>query len=218
MAGKKRSKSRGPDPNKDPGRVRFQDRNDWKFQALIEASPDMIVVYDPDGNTTYINPAFEENYGWSMAELIGKNIDFVPPQEVQRTLEAWRRTRSGEKIFFETRRYTKDGRVLDIQLRTAMLKDDRGNHVASVVIHRDITPLKQAEREREKLIQDLQHALSRIKTLSGLLPICASCKRIRDDQGYWNQIETYIQSHSAAEFSHGICPDCVKKLYPDWTR
>jgi hypothetical protein len=64
------------------------------------------------------------------------------------------------------------------------------------------------------LIRELQEALSKVKTLSGLLPICASCKKIRDDKGYWNQIETYIGAHSEAEFSHGICPDCLIKLYP----
>jgi hypothetical protein len=57
--------------------------------------------------------------------------------------------------------------------------------------------------------------LANIKTLSGLLPICASCKKIRDDKGYWNQIETYIKNHSDATFTHGICPDCMEKLYPD---
>jgi len=61
----------------------------------------------------------------------------------------------------------------------------------------------------------LDQALARVKTLSGLLPICASCKRIRDDQGYWFQIESYLRRHTEADFSHGICPDCVDRLYPD---
>lgn len=63
---------------------------------------------------------------------------------------------------------------------------------------------------------NLQKALSKIKVLSGFLPICASCKKIRDDKGYWSQIEVYIRDHSEAEFSHSICPTCVKKLYPDF--
>ncbi|OGW23939.1 MAG: hypothetical protein A2X55_07420 [Nitrospirae bacterium GWB2_47_37] len=75
---------------------------------------------------------------------------------------------------------------------------------------------KKAEGEREKVIDDLREANSKIKILSGLLPICASCKKIRDDKGYWNRIETYIHDHSEAEFSHGICPDCAKKLYPEY--
>ena len=73
-----------------------------------------------------------------------------------------------------------------------------------------------AERERDRLIVDLKEALSKVKLLSGLLPICSNCKKIRDDQGYWNQIEKYIGEHSNAQFSHGICPECAKKLYPDF--
>jgi len=67
--------------------------------------------------------------------------------------------------------------------------------------------------EREELIRNLQEALGKVKQLSGFLPICASCKKIRDDQGYWNQIEAYICEHSEAEFSHGICPDCARRIY-----
>ncbi|MBF0496986.1 MAG: response regulator [Deltaproteobacteria bacterium] len=69
--------------------------------------------------------------------------------------------------------------------------------------------------ERQKLLQELKEALTSVKTLRGLLPICAHCKKIRDDKGYWNQIESYIRTHSEADFSHGICPECVKKDYPD---
>ncbi len=68
--------------------------------------------------------------------------------------------------------------------------------------------------ERQKLIEDLTDALKNIKTLRGLVPICASCKKIRDDKGYWNEVETYVSQHSEAEFSHGVCPQCLKKQYP----
>jgi hypothetical protein len=78
-----------------------------------------------------------------------------------------------------------------------------------------IAALRQAEEEKERLIAQLQEALANVKTLSGLLPICFSCKQIRDDKGYWNQIETYIRDHTQAEFTHGICPACARKLYPD---
>lgn len=75
---------------------------------------------------------------------------------------------------------------------------------------------QQAEEEREKLVRELQEALDKIKTLRGIIPICASCKKIRDDKGYWNQIEAYIRDHSDAEFSHGLCPECAKKIYPGY--
>jgi len=73
-----------------------------------------------------------------------------------------------------------------------------------------------AGEERKELITELKEALSKVKTLSGLLPICANCKKIRDDKGYWNQIEVYIRDHSEADFSHSICPECAKKLYPEF--
>ena len=79
----------------------------------------------------------------------------------------------------------------------------------------DITTRKLADEAKEELIAGLQHALDEVNLLSGMLPICASCKKIRDDQGYWNKIESYITNHSKVEFSHSICPDCAKKLYPD---
>ena len=72
--------------------------------------------------------------------------------------------------------------------------------------------------EREKTILNLEKAIKEVKTLQGILPICASCKKIRDDKGYWSQVDTYIHEHSGTEFSHGICPDCAKKLYPEFVK
>ncbi len=71
------------------------------------------------------------------------------------------------------------------------------------------------ENERQRLVKELKEALSKVKVLSGLVPICANCKNIRDDEGFWNHIEVYLQSHSSIEFTHGICPTCVRKLYPE---
>ncbi len=75
---------------------------------------------------------------------------------------------------------------------------------------------KQKEDERKKLVEELQLALDEVKNLQGCLPICANCKKIRDDEGYWQGIEKYVQSHSEASFSHGICPDCARSLYPEF--
>ena len=72
-------------------------------------------------------------------------------------------------------------------------------------------------RERERLIKELQSAISQIKTLRGIVPICSNCKKIRDDKGYWQMVEKYVSDHSDAEFSHGICPECVEKLYPEYS-
>lgn len=83
-------------------------------------------------------------------------------------------------------------------------------------IKSEIEERRKAQSEKDQLILQLKDALSKVKVLSGLLPICAICKKIRDDTGYWNQLEAFIGKHSDAEFSHGICPDCAKTHYPDF--
>ena len=116
---------------------------------------------------------------------------------------------------------------------TIMLRDVTERVAAQRVLHQSKEELEHRVKERttaleetnvrlheeiarrRALIQELQLALGEIKTLSGLLPICASCKKIRDDKGYWNQIEVFIRDHSDAEFSHGMCPDCITQLYPE---
>lgn len=207
------------DDRSKPGKSRqASESGDAKFKALMDASPDPIVVYDAGGNTTYMNPAFETVYGFSPEDVMGQTIDYVPADERGKTLDAWQRAIQGEKLMLETRRYTKDGRTLHVQMSTAIIRDDSGQHLESIVIHRDITPLKEAETLKEKLIAELRAALKRVQTLSGLVPICSNCKKIRDDKGYWNHLEQYIEDYSEALFSHGICPDCSDSLYggQDW--
>lgn len=96
-----------------------------------------------------------------------------------------------------------------------LVKDEINVHLIERSIRYSIIQ-KESEAEKDRLIEELKEAMQRIKTLSGLIPICASCKKIRDDRGYWKQVETYIKEHTEAEFSHGICPDCAKRLYPNY--
>jgi len=105
------------------------------------------------------------------------------------------------------------GFVSNIRRRLQAQKEKIQKAHAEIKI--EIEERKRAQIEKDNLIVELEDALHKVKALSGLLPICASCKKIRDDKGYWNQIEAYIRDHSEAEFSHGICPDCAKKLYPN---
>jgi hypothetical protein len=117
----------------------------------------------------------------------------------------------GMSIFIETQRTRRDGQKMDVSIIAVPVDESHGEKMA-YVLYRDITQKKKEERERETLIDQLQKALSDVKTLGGLLPICAWCKKIRDDQGYFHQIEAFITNHSAAKFTHGICPDCRAKL------
>ncbi len=96
-----------------------------------------------------------------------------------------------------------------VEQRTAQLRSTNEN------LKREVVEREKAEHEREKVIVELRQALAQVKRLSGFLPICASCKKIRDDKGYWQQVEAYIRDHSEAQFSHGLCPECAKKLYPE---
>lgn len=98
--------------------------------------------------------------------------------------------------------------------RDRMLVEHDKLEIESQLLRQEIAERQKAEREKAALILELQDTLAQVKTLKGLVPICANCHKIRDDQGFWNQLETYLRAHSDAQFSHGICPDCMASLYP----
>lgn len=104
-----------------------------------------------------------------------------------------------------------NGEITPIEINATLVATKGGAQILTLA--RDITERTRAEAERERLIAQLQNALAEVKKLSGLLPICASCKKIRNDKGYWEQIEVYIHERSEADFTHGICPECAQKLY-----
>jgi transcriptional regulator with PAS, ATPase and Fis domain len=93
-----------------------------------------------------------------------------------------------------------------------------GERIAAVETLQDITERKLLEEEKERLIKDLKEASLKIKTLKGLIPICSTCKKIRDDNGYWNKLESYIEQHSGAEFTHGMCPACEERFYVECSK
>ncbi len=113
------------------------------FRSLLETIPDALIVYDDKRAVTFANRAFEKLYGWSVEELAGKPLhNFVPLSELEITRQSWERTLRGANVVFETQRWTKEGKLLDIQVSTAILRDMEGKHTASIVIHRNITELK----------------------------------------------------------------------------
>lgn len=131
-------------------------KSEARYSNLIKAIPDGIVAYDPEGRVTYVNDGFIQLYGWTGEELLGKAVDFVPPEEMERTLAAWQRTLEGEKVLLETKRRTKAGDLLHIQLRTATLRDADGKMRESIVIHRDITERKRAEEALQRAHDELE--------------------------------------------------------------
>lgn len=95
------------------------------------------------------------------------------------------------------------------------LRNPAGSIIGAIIVNQDITDRRRSELERDRLVQQLEAAIAQVHTLSGLLPICAGCKNIRDETGRWLRMEAYVEGHSTVQFSHGICPDCKTRLYPD---
>lgn len=190
-----------------------------KFRSVAQSAKDAIILADSRGNIMFYNAAAQTMFGYTEKEIVGCSLTMLMPLEFRdshseglKLAAAGRSSINGKT--FETKAIDKQGREFPIELSISSWQSDSDFFLTGIV--RDISKRKQIEAERDQLIKSLQDSLAKLKTLSGLLPICASCKKIRDDKGYWNRIETYIQEHSEAEFSHGICPECVQKLYPSY--
>ena len=190
------------------------------LRTLIDNIPDAIYVKDTTYRKTIANLADVHNIGFhSEAEVLGKDDFELYPKELAEGFIADDRIviQTGQPVINrEEFVIDKQGEKHWLDTSKLPLRDEKGQIIGLVGVGRDITERKKAEIEREKLISQLQDALADVKLLSGLVPICASCKKIRDDQGYWTQIESYIQDRSDAKFSHSICPDCAQKMYPQY--
>ena len=190
-------------------------QSEEKYRQLFNNAPIGIGIADEHGNIIAYNDAMLKPGGYSREDMKKiKNLSelYYDPKERKQILaeSAEQGFIDETEVFFKR----KDGTPYAAIMSLRPIKIEDINCWQAVVL--DITDRKRAEKEKEKLIKDLQDTLGQVKTLKGLLPICSICKNIRDDQGYWNQIEAYIRNHSEAEFSHSICPECAKKMYPDF--
>jgi PAS domain S-box-containing protein len=189
--------------------------SEQKYSTLVEDSLTGIYI-DQDRKIVFANKRFAEIFGYSRDDLIGMDSWKLVHAEDKALTDAIRRQRlEGEQApsEYEARGLKKDGETIWVARRNTRIEYKGRPVILGNLV--DITKQKQAEQERERLVRELQDALAQVKTLSGLLPICASCKNVRDDKGYWRQIEAYVRDRSEAEFSHSICPECKKKLYPE---
>lgn len=183
---------------------------------IMEAVSDIVFMLDQNGRLIRWNKKAEEVSGFSHIEAFERPaIEFFIPEDREVVAKAIFQVLDKGEGEVEAHLLSKDGKKFHYHWRAVVFRDEDGKIVGLTGIGRDITERKKAEAEREKLIKELQETLTKVKLLSGLLPICASCKKVRDDKGYWTQIEAYIREHSEAEFSHGLCPECMKKLYPE---
>jgi len=167
----------------------------------------------PDGTILDANPAACRMFQRTREEIIAAGraglIDISDPRLP--VLLAQRQTTG--KAHGELNGRRRDGTLFPVELSSVVFQHSDG-HDRTCLIIRDISDRKTAECERERLILELQEALAKVKTLSGLLPICASCKKIRNQEGKWQVLELYIRTHAQADFTHGICPECRVRLYP----
>lgn len=168
----------------------------------------MLCVLGFNGYFQRLNAAWERTLGFTVGELTSRPfLDFVHPDDRERTLNQNRAVRGGgQALAFENRYMCKDGSFR--WLRWNARPDAAQQVVYSVA--RDVTATKQAEAERERLVAELQSAVAEIKVLQDILPICSYCRKIRSDNDYWLTVEAYISHHTNSRFSHGVCPDCMR--------
>ena len=189
-----------------------------RFRRIFEDGPLGIVIFSPSFRIFNTNKAMCEMLGYTKQELSGRSLeDITYPEDREKTIELAGQMLRGEVPLFqlEKRCVKKNGDILWTSMTTTALRNQDGEVVYALCMVEDIGNRKSVEQEREILIHELQVAMANIKTLKGLLPTCAWCKKVRDDNGYWQKVETYIEEHSDASFTHGICPDCLKKNDPE---
>ncbi len=178
-----------------------------------------LIITDLNGIIKYANPSFCKMFDYTFEEILDTNAALLfSTKEIRDFSDVLKIVDISKDTTEEFIVQTSNNSSLIVQVAASNVFSNAGQLVGRMASFVDITKRKELEIDREKMIEELQDALEKIKTLKGIIPICASCKKIRDDKGYWKQIETYIKEHSEADFSHGLCPDCVKKLYPDYKR
>lgn len=181
-----------------------------RLAAIVESSGDAIVSVSLEGLMISWNTGAQNLLGYSVEEVVGRPFGmlFAPHRPAQVT-ELIARIAAGDPVKdFEGLLRHADGADVPVTISLSPIRNAVGRIIGASMIARDIGDQKRQEQESQQLIHELREALAKVKTLSGLLPICACCKKIRDDHGYWTQVELFVMAHSQAEFTHGICPEC----------
>ncbi|HPN44406.1 MAG TPA: PAS domain S-box protein [bacterium] len=188
-----------------------------EMQLVFNTSPDAAIISRlNDGLIVFANEGFSSLTGYAPNEFMGKttlDLDIWADPKDRNTVTK-ELVEKGHVDNFATMFRKKDTSQVNGLMSAKIINLQNGPHIISVT--RDISELKNKEQDLISTVASLQKALEEIKTLRGIIPICSYCKKIRDDQGYWSQVESYVSKHSEAQFSHGLCPDCIKKLYPEF--
>lgn len=198
---------------------RVINKNSSELEDLYDNAPCGYYSIDKDGLFVRMNDTALKWLGYAREDVVGKLhvFEIMTQQSLKVFEENFSRFKErGYAQDIELEFMRGDGSVIPVLLNATTIKDDNGNFLMSRTTFFDITEARKARSELMEKNRELNDALSKVKLLSGLLPICASCKKIRDDDGYWNSVEKYIGEHSEAAFTHSICPDCARRLYPEF--
>lgn len=190
----------------------LSDEVNWR-RLQIEESFDPIVVLDHEAAVFEANSKFADMLGYERDEVFSLHAWDWDAEFTEAQIREMAKSVDSSGAHFETHHRRKDGTIIDVELSNSAAVY-RGQKLIFCIC-RDISERKQAEQERERLITSLRESLAEIRTLRGILPLCSYCKKVRDDEGYWEQVEIYIRKHSEAAVSHGICPECLKEHFPD---
>jgi PAS domain S-box-containing protein len=182
------------------------------YRSMFDNNNSAMLLIDPaTGSIVDANPAACAFYGHGKTQLTKMTVADINTLSQEEINSGMEETQSEKKNYYNFRHRAAQGKIRDVEIYSGPISVS-GKPLLCSIIH-DISHRKRVEEEREQLIEQLRNSVQEIKTLRGFLPICSSCMKIRDDQGYWNRIESYIEQHSEALFSHGICPACMDKLY-----
>jgi PAS domain S-box-containing protein len=187
-----------------------------RYKALFDTVPVGLFRSTPGGEILDANAAFLEMAGIHKSSNLPR-LNFANLHPDKADFSSWRDKleRDGAVTCVESRFRGNDGKALWVEIHAKALRDPETREIYYEGSVEDISERKSVELEREKLIEELRQALSRVRSLAGLLPICSSCKKIRDAGGQWNILESYIERHSHAHFTHSFCPECAQRLYPE---
>jgi PAS domain S-box-containing protein len=192
-----------------------------RFRRAFDDAPIGMALVNPQGRFLKANRALCAMLGFSEAELIEKDFQSITyPDDLEKDLALLREVLAGKILSYqmEKRYFDKKREIIFVRLNVSLIREPNGDPRYFVSQVENITELKHRETEREKLIVELQETLTRVKTLSGLIPICGWCKNIRSDEGFWHTVEDYVRSHTEATFTHGVCPSCQEKFKDEIAR
>jgi PAS domain S-box-containing protein len=186
-----------------------------RVRPMLEQVPAYLWTADHQLQLMWSRPTYTSIVGFDTEPDLGTTVfDLFGGNDDHPSIQAHRAALEGEARNFEVWVEVRGERRL-LRAHVEPLRDASQTILGVVGVALDLTERVRAETDRERLIEDLQQALDRVKVLSGLIPICSHCKAIRDDKGYWRQVDAFMREHSNIQLTHGICPDCAQRLMPD---